>query len=618
MIPGSGGLTLILILVVILAAVPGVNKWMDGQIDQTIREIDKSAWQIEKIYLWWSSADSQPGINTIFPEIHHSPEEFHTGSDLSSVKGIFNFDNREPFGIDWIDYQVSDQVNRILALVKSGDDKNSDAVISRVAGLQDLLTRKIASLEKHKTALARERQLADIILLSLMAVTSLAGYFISRNRLTNPAHLLLEQVEMISEGDIVNRKLLNRNDIFGKVSFKIENVRQHISDVAHFIQRIGENDFNTSDLNIGQTNLLGTSLIQMQKKLKMVAEEDKRRNWVNEGLTRFSEILRKHNDDLAILSEDMIINLTKYLNVNQSSLFLLKEEDGRPLLETMATYAWDRKKYVTGKFGLKENLLGQAILEKDIIYLSDVPDSFVHITSGLGKANPREILIVPMIINDEPQGVIELASFAKFEPHMIEFVKHVSENIASTIIGIKTNNQTRRLLRESQEMTNQLKLQEEELRQNTKDLSAAKENLNLQLEEAKMEMQMQIQKIEAERKKNIAILEGCEDGVITFKTNGIIDFFNKAAEDIWQIPREKALGKHIRAFIPVEITDSVDTAKVIYVGEGNSKTIDSRTELSIFDANGQEISVLTTLSVGKLEEESTFAFFIQRISVELF
>ena len=257
-------------------------------------------------------------------------------------------------------------------------------------------------------------------------------------------------------------------------------------------------------------------------------------------------------------------------------------------------------------------------LEKDMIYMTDVPDGFVHITSGLGKANPTAILITPLMINEKIEGVIELASFHEFEAYKIEFIKKLSENIASTISNVNTNNRTRKLLEESQDMTEQLRQQEEELRQNTEELHVSQENLNMQLEEAKREMQLQIEIIEAEKQKNIAILEGCEDGVVTFKSDGIIDFVNRAAEETWELPKEEIQGKHIKTLMPVEIDKDDNVYRVYDKDNGSVQNLDTRTEIKIYNSNKEEISVLATLSEGRVNDESTFAFFIQRISVEFF
>ena len=83
--------------------------------------------------------------------------------------------------------------------------------------------------------------------------------------------------------------------------------------------------------------------------------------------------------------------------------------------------------------------MGQAYLEKDIIFLTEVPKDYVTITSGLGGATPRCILIAPLKVNEEVLGAIELVSFKVFEPHEIEFIKKVAESIASTVTSIKIN-----------------------------------------------------------------------------------------------------------------------------------------------------------------------------------
>lgn len=181
----------------------------------------------------------------------------------------------------------------------------------------------------------------------------------------------------------------------------------------------------------------------------------------------------------------------KYLEANQGALFLLENEDKEDLhLSLKSAYAFNRKKHLNQKVNLGEGLVGQCYLERDYIYLTEVPENYISIKSGLGDANPRALLISPMIVNDEVYGIFEIASFNAFEQYQIDFMLEMGENIAMQLNSIKTNEKTKHLLAEMQEQSQQLHSQEEEMRQNMEELQATQEQQERQERDLRAELEL--------------------------------------------------------------------------------------------------------------------------------
>lgn len=248
-----------------------------------------------------------------------------------------------------------------------------------------------------------------------------------------------------------------------------------------FTQHLIQDKLST-EFEVGEDDQIGKALINLRdnllknKNIELLRrKEDDQRNWIAEGLAKFSEILRKNNDNLNDLAYSIIHNLVKYINANQGGFFILQDQDDEKYFEMSACYAYNRKKFADKKIPWRDGLIGSCALEKKTIFMTNVPNDYVNITSGLGKANPSCLLIVPLIVNDEIHGVLEIAGFKRFEPFEIEFVEKVAESIASTISTVKINVRTAQLLKESQEQAEILATQEEQMRQNMEELQATQE-----------------------------------------------------------------------------------------------------------------------------------------------
>ncbi len=284
---------------------------------------------------------------------------------------------------------------------------------------------------------------------------------------------------------LVSHKLANRVELLQQES---EERSHHLDKTLHFIEKLKAGDINDDFYTDNENDELASSIIALKESIKKNKEEeekrkreDEQRSWVNEGLANFGDILRKHTDNTERLSYHLITNLVNYMDANQGGLFLLNDEDEENIFfEQTASYAYGRKKFADKKIPLGEGLIGTCALEKETIFMKDIPETYVEITSGLGKATPKSLLLVPIKNNNKVFGIIEIAAFYPFEDYQISFVEKVAESIASTISNVKMNAKTARLLQESREKTEALASNEEELRQNMEELQATQEEAKKQ------------------------------------------------------------------------------------------------------------------------------------------
>lgn len=269
----------------------------------------------------------------------------------------------------------------------------------------------------------------------------------------------------------------------GKLSVEINETLESLKDATEFVTAISEGNLDMSykeTLDSGYVqgrNKLADSLIAMQVKLKAMNEEERKRQWANEGLTKFVEILRS-NDNIAALGDNIISGLVKYTHSNQGGLYILNDDDAaNKHLELISMFAFDTKKFDQQKIKLGQGILGQTFLERETTYLKEIPEEYVRITSGLGDAYPKSILMVPLKVDREVYGIVELASFNEYEEYEIGFVERLGETIASTLASVRAAQKNRALIEQFQQQTEEMRAQEEEMRQNMEELQATQEEI---------------------------------------------------------------------------------------------------------------------------------------------
>lgn len=218
---------------------------------------------------------------------------------------------------------------------------------------------------------------------------------------------------------------------------------------------------------------------KFQKTLEEVEKshaEDEKRSWAATGQACFSELLR-NSHNLHEIYDELISGIVKYLGANQAALFELHEESNHKCLKMTACYAYDRKKHMEKTVEIGQGLVGQTYLEGETLRLSEIPSGYINITSGLGEAPPSFLVVLPLKINEDIAGILEMASFKEIEPYQIAFLEKLGESLASAIVNHRVSAQTADLLEQTRAQSEEMRAQEEEMRQNMEELQATQEEM---------------------------------------------------------------------------------------------------------------------------------------------
>ncbi len=380
------------------------------------------------------------------------------------------------------DYDNSDKKLGAETIIETNIAKQSTALNRK---LIDIETKKRIEKEASQKRLLdtfERLQLQTALLIVFLVVVGVIIALIIAGNIVKPIAYINNVISQLGKGELPeDKKTRFRKDEIGQIAGSVDKLIAGLRSTSFFAENIGKGQYQADYKPLSSSDVLGNALMDMRDNLAKVAEEDRRRNWATNGLAQFAETLRKNNNEIAQLSDIVLSKLVEYVEANQGGLFIVVEEEDDernkkdPYMELEACYAWNKKKYLEQKVYLGDGLTGQAWQERATIYLTEVPDDYVMITSGLGQANPSCILIVPLKVNEQVFGVVELASFTAFEPFEIEFVEKIAESIGSAIATAKSNERTQKLLEESKMLAEQMSSQDEEMRQNMEQMQEAQE-----------------------------------------------------------------------------------------------------------------------------------------------
>ncbi|MGE3754304.1 MAG: HAMP domain-containing protein, partial [Planctomycetota bacterium] len=257
----------------------------------------------------------------------------------------------------------------------------------------------------------------------------------------------------------------NVNELAGNLTRQV----RAIGDVATAVTK-GDLTRSIDVVARGEVATLKDNLNQMIRTLRETTRANEEQDWLKTNLTGFTRMLQGQRDLLAV-SEQVLSELARVVNAQHGAFYMAQRSDsGEITLQLFASYALTRRKHLAAQFALGEGMVGQAARERKRILVTGAPESYVSIGSALGHAAPRNIVVVPVLFENEVKGVIELATFHEFTEIQIGFIDQLLESLGIVVATIEATMRTDQLLRQSQGMAEELQTQQEELRKTNEEL----------------------------------------------------------------------------------------------------------------------------------------------------
>ncbi|MFE9309374.1 HAMP domain-containing protein [Streptomyces sp. NPDC006706] len=292
-------------------------------------------------------------------------------------------------------------------------------------------------------------------------------------------------------------------DLTESVNEMAGNLTRQVRAIARVATAVTRGDLNLKiDVDAsGEIQELQDYINKMIANLRDTTIANKEQDWLKGNLARISALMQGRRDlqDVASL---IMSELTPVVSAQHGAFFVAMpladdmdlggEGEDSYELRMLGSYGYSLGSMPTS-FRPGEALIGTAAEEKRTILVDNVPSGYLKISSGLGEAPPAQVIVLPVLFEGTVLGVIELASFTPFTHIQKDFLNQIAEMIATSVNTISVNTKTEQLLKQSQELTEQLRLRSEELEQRQKALQAS----NAELEEKAELLAQQNRDIEA-------------------------------------------------------------------------------------------------------------------------
>jgi len=329
----------------------------------------------------------------------------------------------------------------------------------------------------------------------------------SLNRMVDNLTGITRQANDIALGDYSAEVApLSDKDQLGQALFDMTRSLRNVGSVT---QALAQSDFSRRVEVKGERDLLAKSMNSMVDNLQQMNSQSAREDWIKTGHAQLADQMRG-DLDLDTLTEKVITHLAKYSGSHIGVFYLADEARN---LTLASSYAYQRRKHLSDSIAPGEGIVGQAVKEKQLISIANVPKDYISVNSGLGEAAPCHLVVLPLVVEGSVKGAIELGFFGEFSDQTFELFERISESIAVAINSARDRTQMQDLLEEAQRSTEELQSQQEELRAANEELQEQTETIQRSEQELKTQ-QEQLQATNEELEEKTQYLEQQKDDIV--------------------------------------------------------------------------------------------------------
>ena len=267
-------------------------------------------------------------------------------------------------------------------------------------------------------------------------------------------------------------------DLTDNVNQLAANLTNQVRAIAEVATAVTKGDL-TRSINVealGEVASLKDNINEMIRNLKDTTQKNMEQDWLKTNLAEFTNKLQGQKN-LTTVANLILSELVPLVNAQHACFYINDSGEGEPLLKLLGGYAFRARKGVSNVFKAGEGLVGQCALEKERILVTNVPTDYVQISSGLGSSTPYNILVLPILFEEEVKAVIELASFNRYSDIHVTFLDQLKQTIGIVLNTIAANMRTEDLLKQSQALTAELQAQQHELKTTNERLERQAETL---------------------------------------------------------------------------------------------------------------------------------------------